>query len=224
VYVGESHRVRASDAGSSRPWLLHPSSRGSRRSRRASSPKTWEACSFTRHVASEWLADESAWDSSMASGGTCSSLSAEGRDRAHTCGARRCGGGQRRSRPRSMGGHLCRQKRFHTPAPGAAELRTKWSSECRRAKRGNHKGREATAVPGWTRLQVRRPCDRHRRDRAKMSHRSPRTVTLTERERAPFAEHYESLPIRPLYRSAVTTQLRSGVTLRDLIEREREGS
>ena len=33
-----------------------------------------------------------------------------------------------------------------------------------------------------------------------------------------------SLPIRPNHRSVVTPQLRSGVTLRDLIEREGEGS
>jgi hypothetical protein len=73
-------------------------------------------------------------------------------------------------------------------------------------------------------LQVRRPRDRHRRDRVEDVLRSPRNVILTKRERAPFATHQESLPIGPEYRSVVTTQLRSGVTLRDLIEREGEGS
>lgn len=52
----------------------------------------------------------------------------------------------------------------------------------------------------------------------------PRNVILAKEERAPFAEHYESLPIGPGYRSVDMPQLRSGVTLRDLIESEGEGS
>jgi hypothetical protein len=51
-----------------------------------------------------------------------------------------------------------------------------------------------------------------------MTSRSPRN--LAKMERAPFAEHYESLPIGPGYRSVDTLQLRTGVTLRDLIERK----
>ena len=57
-----------------------------------------------------------------------------------------------------------------------------------------------------------------------MSCRSPRNVIVVNREQAPFAAHYESLPIGPGYRSVATLRLRSGVTLRDLIEREGEGS
>jgi hypothetical protein len=57
-----------------------------------------------------------------------------------------------------------------------------------------------------------------------MSCRSPTNVIVVNRERAPFAAHFESLPIGPEYRSVVTHQLHSGVTLRDLIEREVEGS
>ena len=56
-----------------------------------------------------------------------------------------------------------------------------------------------------------------------MSCSSPRNVIVAKREQAPFAPHYESLPIGREYRSVVTLQLRSGVTLRDLIEREGEG-
>jgi hypothetical protein len=56
------------------------------------------------------------------------------------------------------------------------------------------------------------------------SGRSPKNVIVVNRATERFAAHYESLPIGPGYRSVVTTQLRSGVTLRDLIEREREGS
>jgi hypothetical protein len=37
------------------------------------------------------------------------------------------------------------------------------------------------------------------RQRSKMTCRSPRNVILAERERAPFAAHYESLPIGPGY-------------------------
>ena len=57
-----------------------------------------------------------------------------------------------------------------------------------------------------------------------MTCRSPRNVILAKRERAPFAVHYKSLPIGPGYRSVVTPQLRSGVTLRVFIVREAEGS
>jgi hypothetical protein len=54
--------------------------------------------------------------------------------------------------------------------------------------------------------------------------RSPRNVVFVNRERAPLAAHYESLPIGPGYRSVATLRLRSGVTLHDLIERDGEGS
>jgi hypothetical protein len=59
---------------------------------------------------------------------------------------------------------------------------------------------------------------------SKMSCRSPRNVIVVKGERAPFAAHYESLPIGREYRSVATLRLHSGVTLRDLIEREGEGS
>ena len=57
-----------------------------------------------------------------------------------------------------------------------------------------------------------------------MTCRSPENVILAKPERAPFAAYYESLPIGREYRSVATLRLCSGVTLRDLIEREREGS
>ena len=57
-----------------------------------------------------------------------------------------------------------------------------------------------------------------------MSCRSPRNVIVVNKERAPFDAHYESLPIGPGYRSVVTPQLRSGVSLRVFIVREAEGS
>ena len=57
-----------------------------------------------------------------------------------------------------------------------------------------------------------------------MSCCSARNVTVVKGERAPFAAHCESLPIGRGYRSLATLRLRSGVTLRDLIEREGEGS
>ena len=56
-----------------------------------------------------------------------------------------------------------------------------------------------------------------------VSNSSPRNVIVNYREQAPFAVHFESLPIGPEYRSVVTHQLHSGVTLRDLIERKGEG-
>jgi hypothetical protein len=56
-----------------------------------------------------------------------------------------------------------------------------------------------------------------------MSCRSPRNVMVVNRERAPLAAHYESLPIGPGYSPVITLRLRSGVTLRDLIENEGEG-
>ena len=60
---------------------------------------------------------------------------------------------------------------------------------------------------------------------SKMTCRSPRNVIHAKRERAPFAAHYESLPIGPAYRSANgRDQGRSGVSLRVFIEREGDGS
>jgi hypothetical protein len=56
-----------------------------------------------------------------------------------------------------------------------------------------------------------------------MSRRSPRNVIVINKERAPLAAHYESLPIGPGYRSVATLRLLPGVTLRDLIERVGEG-
>jgi hypothetical protein len=56
-----------------------------------------------------------------------------------------------------------------------------------------------------------------------VSKSSPRNVIVANREQGPFAVHFESLPIGPEYRSVVTHQLHSGVTLRDLIERKGEG-
>ena len=57
-----------------------------------------------------------------------------------------------------------------------------------------------------------------------MSTRWPRNVIVARRTRAPFAAHWESLAIGRQYWSVATLRLRSGVTLRDLIEREGEGS
>jgi hypothetical protein len=57
-----------------------------------------------------------------------------------------------------------------------------------------------------------------------MSCSSPRNVIVLNKERTLFAAHYESLPIGLEYRSVASLRLRSGVTLRDLIEREGEGS
>ncbi len=57
-----------------------------------------------------------------------------------------------------------------------------------------------------------------------MSCCSPNNVIVVNREQSPFAARYESLPIGPGYRPVATPRLRSGVTLRDLIEREGEGS
>ena len=48
-------------------------------------------------------------------------------------------------------------------------------------------------------------------------------VIFAKRERAPFAAHYESLPIGSGYQLVATLRLRSGVSLRDLIEREGDG-
>ena len=44
----------------------------------------------------------------------------------------------------------------------------------------------------------------HRRQERVMACRSPRNVIVADRERAPFAEYLESLPIGPEYRSVVT--------------------
>ena len=57
-----------------------------------------------------------------------------------------------------------------------------------------------------------------------MSCCSPRNVIVAQVERVPFAAHCERLPIGREYRLVATHQLRSGVTLRDLIERKEEGS
>ena len=57
-----------------------------------------------------------------------------------------------------------------------------------------------------------------------MSCRSPRNVIANNRVQAPFAARCESLPIGPEYRTVVMPPVPSGVTLRDLIEREEEGS
>jgi hypothetical protein len=59
---------------------------------------------------------------------------------------------------------------------------------------------------------------------SKMSGGSPRNVIVVNMEEARFAEHFESLPMGPEYRSVVAHQLHSGVTLRDLIERKGEGA
>jgi hypothetical protein len=58
-----------------------------------------------------------------------------------------------------------------------------------------------------------------------MSCCSPKNVIVVNREQALFAARYESLPIGPGYRSMKRLdKTLSGVTLRDLIEREGEGS
>jgi hypothetical protein len=53
---------------------------------------------------------------------------------------------------------------------------------------------------------------------------SPRNVIVAQLNRVPFAAHCEHLPIGRGYRSVATRRLRSGVSLRVLIEREGEGS
>jgi hypothetical protein len=57
-----------------------------------------------------------------------------------------------------------------------------------------------------------------------MSCCSPKNVIVAKGDRAPFGAHCESVPMGREYRFVDTPQLRSGVTLRDLIERELEGS
>ncbi len=57
-----------------------------------------------------------------------------------------------------------------------------------------------------------------------MSDWSPRNVMVAKGERAPFDAHCGSLPIGREYRFVDTPQLGFGVTLRDLIERDGEGS
>ena len=57
-----------------------------------------------------------------------------------------------------------------------------------------------------------------------MSCCSSRNVIVAKGERGSFAANYESLPIGRQYRFVDTPQLCSSVTLRDLIEREGEGS
>lgn len=56
-----------------------------------------------------------------------------------------------------------------------------------------------------------------------MACRSSRNV-IVNRKPAPLLAHYEGQPIGREFRSAATPQLRSGVSLRVLIEREGEGS
>jgi hypothetical protein len=57
-----------------------------------------------------------------------------------------------------------------------------------------------------------------------MSGCSPRNVIVAQVERVPFAAHCERLPIRREYRFVDAPKIRSGVTLRDLIETKEEGS
>ena len=57
-----------------------------------------------------------------------------------------------------------------------------------------------------------------------MSRHLPRSVIVVNTERALFVAHRESLAIGREYRSGTTLRLRSGVTLRDLIERKGEGT
>jgi len=52
--------------------------------------------------------------------------------------------------------------------------------------------------------------------------RPPRSMALSERKREPSAAQCESQATGPEYRLVVAIHLRSDVTLRDLIERERE--
>ena len=70
----------------------------------------------------------------------------------------------------------------------------------------------------------RLPGSKHSASGSVMSSCSPRNVIVAKEERAPFAAHFESLRIGREDRSVATLRLRSGVTLRDLIEREGEGS
>jgi hypothetical protein len=58
---------------------------------------------------------------------------------------------------------------------------------------------------------------------SKMSCRSLKNVIVAKREPAPLGPRCESPPMRREYRCVVTLELRPGVTLRDLIEREGEG-
>ena len=57
-----------------------------------------------------------------------------------------------------------------------------------------------------------------------MSCCSPRNVIVAQMERVPFAAHCERLPFGREYGSVPSLRLGSGMTLRDLIEREGEGS
>ena len=57
-----------------------------------------------------------------------------------------------------------------------------------------------------------------------MSCLSPTNVIVVNGDPCDHSALEEHLPIERDYRSVVTPQLRSGVTLRDLIEREGEGS
>ena len=71
-------------------------------------------------------------------------------------------------------------------------------------------GRRATATGTY----------RRRLGGSVVSNRSPRNVIVANCEQAPFAVHFESPPVGPEVRSVVTHHFHSGVTLRDLIERE----
>jgi len=57
-----------------------------------------------------------------------------------------------------------------------------------------------------------------------MSWRSPKDVIVANRVTERFAQQCESMSVGRGYRSVPTLRLRSGVTLRDFIEREGEGS
>ena len=59
---------------------------------------------------------------------------------------------------------------------------------------------------------------------SKMTCRSPRNVIVGRSEPAPFGLRCENLPIRRLVPVRGHASTPSGVTLRDLIEREAEGS
>ena len=57
-----------------------------------------------------------------------------------------------------------------------------------------------------------------------MSAGAPRNVIVAKRDAARWASRCENLLIGDVYRFVANLRLRSGVTLCDLIEREREGS
>jgi hypothetical protein len=88
-----------------------------------------------------------------------------------------------------------------------------------RPSTGSRSGRTSMEALRLTALRQVPP-----RQRSKMSRRSPRNmIVVVNREQAPFAAHFQSLPREPEHRSLVTHQLCSGVILCDLIERKGEG-